>query len=103
MPTKTHIEWFMASCYSRCECGSNKASRTKAAQDSLVYVWGKYHNAKWRRIMTVCEACFDAQVIPRLRAHATPCGCRFVLNARRGYSLAPWIRLPDDFNSCKAA
>lgn len=100
---QVHNEWFMSSSYPRCECGSNKASRAQAGQDATVYIWGEYHNGKWRRIMTVCEACFNEQVIPKLKAHAGPCGCTFVLNARSGHSIAPWLKLPEDFNTCKAA
>lgn len=102
MPKKqrVHNEWFMTTVQVRCDCGSNKKSRTTNHQDLQVCIWGEYHISKWRTIKKVCEACFQGVIIPQLRAHAAPCGCTFALNARRGRSIPPWVKLPDDFNTC---
>lgn len=96
-----HNEWFMSSSYTKCECGQTKKTLAQGGKDAVIWIWGEYVTGKWRRVETVCEVCFPTHVIPKLKAHATPCGCTFVLNARSGYGpLAPWIKLPDDFNSC---
>lgn len=97
---RIHNEWFQTTVSPRCDCGSNKKSRAKAGKDPQVYVWGEYVSGKWRTIEKVCECCFEESVIPRLRDHARPCGCTFKLEARSGYSLASWLKLPEDFNSC---
>jgi len=98
---RTHNEWFQTTVQAKCSCGSNLKSRTASGQDPQVWIWGEYVVGRWRTVQKVCEACFDAHVIPRLRRHAAPCGCTFALQARSGYGpLAPWMRLPDDFNVC---
>lgn len=104
MPQRIHNEWFQTTVAMRCDCGSNKRSRIKGGYATQVWIWGEYVCGKWRTIQKVCECCFSSQVIPRLAAHAAPCGCTFALCARSGYApLAPWLKLPEDFNSCKAA
>jgi len=99
---RTHNEWFQPTVAMRCDCGSNKKSRTLAGQDLQVWIWGEYVSGKWRTVQKVCEACFVSEVLPRLKTHLTGCGCVFSLQSRSGYGpLAPWLTLPADFNTCE--
>src|SRR5579885_1778141 len=98
---RVHNEWFQPTVAMRCDLGINNKFRTANHQDLQVWVWGEYVIGKWRTVQKVCEACFETQVIPRLRQHAAPCGCTFALCARSGHGpLAPWLTLPADFNTC---
>lgn len=95
-----HNEWFQSTVAMKCDCGSNRKSRTANGQDLQVYIWGEYVYGRWRTVHKICQACFIPVVIPRLRAHADPCGCTFALQPRMGHTLPPWLMLPDDFSSC---
>ena len=100
---RTHNEWFQTTVAPRCDCGSNKRSRTHEGKDLQVWIWGEYEYGRWRTVQKVCEACFAEHVIPRLRTHAAPCGCTFALQSRSGYgSLPHWLSLPSNFNTCNA-
>jgi hypothetical protein len=100
-----HNEWFQPvqkQAYrggSRCPCGMNKADRILARLDPTMYSWGNYIATRWNNVSYCCENCFQDRIIPRLIKHAIPCGCTFELNARNGYSLPHWIKLPDTFNT----
>lgn len=103
MKQRVHNEWFQSTVKKgRCSCGRTTAERT-ALGDATIVSWGEYHNAKWRTVDYLCIGCFAERIIPRLRSHATTCGCTFAVNARSGYTIPAWIQLPADFNSCKAA
>jgi hypothetical protein len=99
---RVHNEWFQCSTTEgKCYCGSTKKSRRQAWQDVNVWIWGEYSVGRWRRIQTVCEACFHIQVLPKLIAHANGCGCTFELQARSGHGPLPvWLALPDTFHTC---
>lgn len=97
-----HREWFMPTSYGLCDCGSTKRTRTAAGKDTTTYVWGEYVVGRWRTVQRVCECCFQSVAIPRLRAHATPCGCSFQLVPRHGHSLPPWITLEGSGIRCAA-
>jgi hypothetical protein len=102
MKVRTHNEWFQSTVAPRCDCGSNRKSRTANHQDTQVWIWGEYVVARWRTVQKVCQACWSTTVIPRLRRHAEPCGCTFALQARSGHGPLPtWMVLPADFHTCQ--
>ena len=101
-PDAVHREWFQDTCYGRCDCGSTRRTRAKVGKDPTVYSWGEYVSGSWRTVQRVCEVCFQRDVIPRLRAHAAPCGCSFQLVARSGRCLPPWITLEGSGIRCAA-
>lgn len=101
-PNAIHKEWFQATAYGVCNCGSNKRARLQAGKDATVYSWGEYVRANWRTVQRVCEVCFQGSIIPQLRAHAAPCGCSFLLVPRSGHSLPPWITLEGSGIRCAA-
>lgn len=68
-----------------------------------LWAWGNYIYTRWHNVSYFCQGCFDSRVIPRLVAHANPCGCSFAMNARFGYGPLPsWIRFEQKRESCAA-
>ncbi len=88
---RIHNEWFMPLSKTSCPCGCKKVQ---------VFAWGEYHHGKWRTVDHFCQTCFEERVQKRLVQHADPCGCSFQLQARTGYSIPDWIKMPE---LCKAA
>lgn len=105
---RVHNEWFQPvsrQAYggkSRCPCGLSKADRVKEGLDPQMYAWGEYSVNRWNTVDYCCQSCFKTRIIPRLVAHATPCGCLFALQPRNGHSLPPWITLEGSGISCAA-
>lgn len=85
MKVRVHNEWFMPIAKRSCPCGQKKVE---------VFAWGEYVNGKWRTVDHFCHTCFQVRVIPRLTSHAAGCGCTFALNARSGYRIPEWIKMP---------
>jgi hypothetical protein len=77
-----HREWFMPIKKKRCPCGRGREP---------VMAWGQYVHARWRTIQHFCEKCFG-DVLARMKAHVTACGCSFEFQARSGYELPAWLR-----------
>jgi hypothetical protein len=80
---RIHNEWFMPIAKTSCPCGERKVQ---------CYSWGEYANGKWRTVQHFCQSCFATSVLPRLIAHAGPCGCSFAFNARTGHTLPTFIK-----------
>lgn len=100
---RVHNEWFQATAYGVCDCGSTRFIRHKVfKRDVTIYSWGEYVSGRWRTVRRVCEMCFQRDIIPILRAHADPCGCAFALVPRSGHSLPPWITLEGSGIRCAA-
>jgi hypothetical protein len=78
-----HNEWFQQISKRSCPCGQKKTD---------VFAWGEYLRGNWRTVEHFCEACYSSRVEPRLRNHASECGCTFAFQARSGYSLPAWLR-----------
>lgn len=93
---RSHNEWFMpvqkADGKTRCPCGLSRADRIRKGDDSSLYAWGEYANAKWRTIDYFCQDCFSHRILTRLLAHTQPCGCSVNFNPRSGYALPAWIK-----------
>jgi hypothetical protein len=68
-------------------CNSTRKNRKKFGQDVMVYVYGKYINARWRRVGTFCQGCYNVNFLPRFTT--------FKLKARSGHTLPYWIREND--------
>jgi hypothetical protein len=90
---RIHNEWFQPIAKKTCPCGERKTE---------VFSWGEYVSGKWRTVDHFCQACFVERVQSRLIAHAGDCGCTFALNARSGYTLPSWIKMPETQRSCAA-
>jgi hypothetical protein len=82
---RIHNEWFQPIVKTSCPCGRKKTT---------VVAWGQYVRCRWNTIDHCCQDCFDSRVVGRLLAHAGQCGCHFQLQARSGYRLPDWIRMP---------
>lgn len=83
---RIHNEWFQPLVKRTCPCGCKKVD---------TFAWGEYVYGKWRTIAHFCQTCFVKEVQSRLVDHAGPCGCVFALNARSGYSIPAWIKMPE--------
>lgn len=88
---RVHNEWFMPLVKTSCPCGKKKVE---------VFAWGEYFRNRWNTIEHFCRSCFITRVRSRLVVHAKGCGCSFVLNARSGYKIPDWIKMPQK-RKCK--
>jgi transposase len=77
--------WFQPLVKTRCLCGRKHVQ---------VFGWGNYVAANWHTVLHFCSECFHKMVIQNswivsMRNQ----GYTFKACARRGYSLADWIKV----------
>lgn len=99
---RSHNEFFQTTVRNRCDCGLTSKDRQAKGLDPQGYIWGEYHNAKWRTVQYVCQSCFSG-VLHQLKAHTDPCGCTVNFCARSGHSIPDWIKSGEDTCNLKAA
>lgn len=83
---REHREWFWPLSHNKCRnCGTRWPNETYAGRpvtgtyrEKKVWGWYEYVRAKKRLVRDVCPKCVDS-VETMLKAHADPCGCKFVL------------------------
>jgi hypothetical protein len=83
---KTYNAWFQPIKKTSCNCG---------AKHTQVVSWGEYSpRATFRTVEYICENCFPTRCLARLASYANSIGAKIKMNARSGYTLPNWLKLP---------